>query len=125
MFFEHTNSSLERQANILLRTGGGYEWKKIKAAVDLLYPQTYVNARRGAFDQNTGRGYGKSRTAHETQGHWDGNETYDTEVDLETWLPFRQTWRTRTSSTSPRTLPDSCMRCLLHTVRTGRSWHRL
>ena len=86
MFFEHTNSSLERQANILLRTGGGYEWKKIKAAVDLLYPQTYVNARRGAFDQNTGRGYGKSRTAHETQGHWDGNETYDTEVDLETWL---------------------------------------
>ncbi|CAE7586371.1 RE1 [Symbiodinium natans] len=41
-FFEHTQSSTERQANLLLRTGGEYNWKKMKAAVELLYQNVNV-----------------------------------------------------------------------------------
>ena len=86
-FFEQAGCTMERQANILLRTGGDYEWQKVKAAVDLLYPQTYVNRGRTTYDKpSDGRSsYGKGRTAHETQGHWEP-EVSTEEVDLEEWI---------------------------------------
>ena len=70
-FFEHTNSSLERQANVLLRTSGEYNWKKVKQAIELLYPAVQVRSGRdqgrdGLRDQRAG---GRARGAHET--HWE------------------------------------------------------
>ncbi len=43
VFFEHAGCSAERQPNLLLRTGRKYDWKKVKEAVELLYPNVVVN----------------------------------------------------------------------------------
>ncbi|CAE7744915.1 RE1 [Symbiodinium sp. KB8] len=71
--FEHTNSSLERQANVLLRTSGEYSWKKVKQAIELLYPTVQVRSgrdqgREGYRDQRAG---GRARGAHETRWEYD------------------------------------------------------
>ena len=60
-FFVHSNSSSERQANLLLRTNGEYDWSKIKQAVELLYPTVVVKQA-----DNRGRP-GRGRGAHEVQ----------------------------------------------------------
>ena len=58
-FFQNTSCSTERQANLLLRSGGEYDWSKIKAAVDLLYANAVVH-RPGSS-----RGGPRGRGAHE------------------------------------------------------------
>ena len=84
-FFEHAHISQEKQANLLLRTNGEYNWKSLKQAVDLLYPNVYVG--RGSYGYPRGQG-GKGRTAHEVHGEsQDGVPAWDaTEDQLEGWL---------------------------------------
>eukprot|EP00435_Cladocopium_sp_Y103_P026045 s2476_g6.t1 len=62
-FFEHTGCSPERQANLLLRTGGKYDWKQIKEAVELLYANVTVN--RNYVQRSNYGGNGRGRAAHE------------------------------------------------------------
>ena len=72
-YFEHTGMGQDKQANLLLRTNGEYDWKKIKQAVDLLYPNVMVRSGR---DYTSYKGHGK-RSAHEAHTEWaeqtDGN----------------------------------------------------
>ena len=44
----HPGASTERQANLLLRTQGKYDWKRLKTAIDILYPN--VHRGRGAHE---------------------------------------------------------------------------
>ncbi|CAE7230751.1 RE1, partial [Symbiodinium sp. CCMP2456] len=90
--FEHTNSSLERQANVLLRTTGEYNWKKVKQAIELLYPTVQVRSGRepgrdGHRDQRAG---GRARGAHETRWEYDPDwrlpASGATEEQVANWL---------------------------------------
>ena len=85
-FFEH--SGLEHQANVLLRTGGDYTWKKVKHAVELLYPHKTVSTT------------------------WSWKTGYTTST------PSRRLLSMTCRTTCPRTWPGSCTRCTLRTVRT-------
>ena len=86
--FEHTGSSLERQANILLRTSGEYNWKKVKQAIELLYSTVQVRSGRDA--PRDYRGGGKARGAHEA--HWEYSSEWRlpdsaaTEDQISNWL---------------------------------------
>ena len=64
-FFEHAAVSVKRQANLLLRTEGKYEWKAMKKAVELLYMN--VPVRTGGRDQFPRAGR-QQRQAHEVHG---------------------------------------------------------
>ncbi|CAE6964690.1 unnamed protein product [Symbiodinium sp. CCMP2592] len=69
-FFEHAQLSTERQANLLLRTSGEYDWKKLKQAVELLYQNVTVRAGASARPDQGHRG--RQRGAHEThREEWD------------------------------------------------------
>lgn len=85
-FFEHAGCSAERQANLLLRTGGKYDWKKIKEAVELLYPNVVVNKSY----QNKGYGGGRGRGAHEAHHYEFGYDNVPgpeaTSEQIEAWL---------------------------------------
>ena len=96
-FFEHTQSSTERQANLLLRTGGEYNWKKMKAAVELLYQNVNVRTNTAGGRDVRDRGGRGGRAAHEAHiqqspiSHdyadlWKlpGNEA--TEEQVENWI---------------------------------------
>ena len=65
-FFEHAGVSVERQANLLLRTEGKYNWRAMKKAVELLYMNVPVRAG-GRDPPQPGRG-GRQRQAHEVHG---------------------------------------------------------
>ena len=62
-FFQHSNASAERQANLLLRTNGEYDWSKMKQAVELLYPNVPVKLGNYDYKPKQFRGRG----AHEVQ----------------------------------------------------------
>ena len=87
-FFEHSNASHERQANLLLRTNGAYDWSLMKKAVDLLYPTSTIRASHHA-----GKG-GRARGAHEAQaqqgegwsGDWPMPEIADPQLDE--WMEY-------------------------------------
>ena len=90
-FFQHSNSNMDRQANLLLRTGGEYDWPKIKQAIDLLYPNVVV--RHGG---QAGKGY-RGRGAHEAQQQqhsesyqndwtWAVPEPGDDAASIEDWI---------------------------------------
>lgn len=85
-FFEHAGCSAERQANLLLRTGGKYDWKKIKEAVELLYPNVVVNKSY----QSKGYGGGRGRGAHEAHHYEFGYDNVPgpeaTSEHIEAWL---------------------------------------
>ena len=66
-YFEHTGMGQDKQANLLLRTNGEYDWKKIKQAVDLLYPNVMVRSGR---EFTSYKGHGKHRGAHEAHHEW-------------------------------------------------------
>ena len=87
-FFEHTSSSTERQANILLRTKGEYNWKLVKQAVELLYPTVQVRSGRDPGRDFRDRG-GKPRSAHEAR-QWDDEwrlpDATATEEQILNWL---------------------------------------
>ncbi|CAL1151001.1 unnamed protein product [Cladocopium goreaui] len=86
-FFEHAHISQERQANLLLRTNGEYNWKLIKQAVELLYPNVYVG--RGGYSYGNRGPPGKGRSAHEAHATGEPGDipTWDaTEDQLEGWL---------------------------------------
>ncbi|CAE7161267.1 unnamed protein product [Symbiodinium necroappetens] len=69
-FFEHAQLSTERQANLLLRTSGEYDWKKMKQAVELLYQNVVVKS--GAPGRNDPGHRGRPRGTHEThREEWD------------------------------------------------------
>ena len=76
-YFEHAGVSQERQANLLLRTNGEYNWKLMKQAIDVLYPNTLVGNRH-----YTHRPAGKGRGAHEA--HTMDQQQTD-EVPLPSW----------------------------------------
>lgn len=115
-FFEHSNSSMERQANILLRTGGEYTWSKVKQAVDLLYPQTYVHQRR----DNQQYRQGKGRTARET-GTWEEPHSADTtNMDIEDWLYYEDPVERLAESDSVGYLPEPLARELHEVFATHR-----
>ena len=88
-FFEHSNASHERQANLLLRTNGVYDWSLMKKAVDLRYPTTTI---RAAYQG--GKGAGRARGAHEVQGQqadgwgegWPMPE--DTDPQIDQWIEY-------------------------------------
>ena len=91
-FFEHTAMSTERQANLLLRTGGEYNWKKMKQAVELLYQNVTVKAGRDR-DANQGGFRGRQRAAHETHNtnEWNADlwrvpEPHASEEQIGNWL---------------------------------------
>ena len=113
-FFEHSGSSFERQANILLRTGGEYTWKKVKAAVELLYPQTAVAPRR---DRDY-KGFGKGRMAHEVQGTWD--DSYEHSMDLEDWLFYEDPIEKTAEWDNADYLPENLARELHEVYNTHR-----
>ena len=116
-FFQHTNANMERQANILLRTGGEYNWKKVKQAVELLYPSTTVPQRsREPYKQ-----YGKGRSAHETtQGDW-SHEAYVTEnMDIEDWLYYEDPVEKIAEVETTEGIPDG----LQHELHTVFATHR-
>ena len=122
-FFEHSGSSLERQANVLLRTGGDYDWKKVKKAVELLYPQTTVTSR------HRDKGYGKGRTAHEVQGNWDESQSQqpegaqqgqDPNMDLEDWLYYEDPVEKLADYDIPDYLPENLARELHEVYATHR-----
>ena len=70
-FFEHTQLSFERQANLLLRTGGEYDWKKMKQAVELLYQNVQVRGGRDRDPGREGQPRGRQgRAAHEAHHEW-------------------------------------------------------
>ena len=89
-FFEHTAASSERQANLLIRTGGVYDWKKIKAAVELLYPTTTV--RTVGREPYQGGNRGGKRGAHEVHHQevstdlWQVPDAHATEEQVGNWL---------------------------------------
>ena len=69
-FFEHAQLSTERQANLLLRTSGEYDWKKMKQAVELLYQNVTVKSGQGGRNDLGHRG--RPRGTHEThREEWD------------------------------------------------------
>ena len=89
VFFQHTNASYERQANFLLRTGGNYDWAKIKNAIDVLYPNTMVKVSP-SFSKGTGY---RGRAAHEVQhssqwtsSDWTIPDLQDTSISWDEWL---------------------------------------
>ena len=91
-FFEHTQLSFERQANLLLRTGGEYDWKKMKQAVELLYENVQV---RGGRDRDPGRDGPprgrQGRAAHEAHHEWNTDlwkvpDPSATEHQVDAWL---------------------------------------
>ncbi|CAE7633950.1 GIP, partial [Symbiodinium sp. KB8] len=90
--FEHTNSSLERQANVLLRTSGQYNWKKVKQAIELLYPTVQVRSGRepGRDAHRDQRAGGRARGAHETRWEYDPEwrlpSSGATEEQVANWL---------------------------------------
>ena len=90
--FEHTNSSLERQANVLLRTSGEYNWKKVKQAIELLYPTVQVRSGRepGRDAHRDQRAGGRARGAHETRWEYDPEwrlpSSGATEEQVANWL---------------------------------------
>ena len=83
-YFEHTGLSQERQANLLLRTNGEDNWRKLKQAIDVLYPNTLVSK-----GYTPSRSQGKGRGAREVHAEstepswpsWDASEE-----QLEDWL---------------------------------------
>ncbi|CAE7660365.1 FCPF, partial [Symbiodinium necroappetens] len=84
--FEHTAMSTERQANLLLRTGGEYHWKKIKQAVELLYQGVVVRGNREGREPPVRR----QRAAHEAQ-QWDYGDlripsVAATDEQIQTWI---------------------------------------
>ena len=83
-YFEHTGLSQERQTNLLLRTNGEYNWRKLKQAIDVLYPNTLVSK-----GYTPSRSQGKGRGAHEvhaesTESSWPSWDA--SEEQLEDWL---------------------------------------
>eukprot|EP00913_Durusdinium_trenchii_P008023 g7523.t1 len=85
VFFQHTGASNERQANFLLRTGGQYDWAKIKAAIDILYPNTTVRVPASGAKASGYRG----RAAHEV--HWSSSDwqlpdLQDPSIVWDSWL---------------------------------------
>ena len=117
-FFEHTGCSLERQANLLLRTGGEYNWKKVKQAVELLYPQTNVPRSR---DRDQGKQYGKGRSAHETsQGTWDEPSNNVDNMDLEDWLYYEDPIENLADYDVPDYIPEGLARELHEVFATHR-----
>ena len=62
-YFQHANASSERQANLLLRTNGEYNWSKMKQAIELLYPNVPVKFGNHDYKPRQFRGRG----AHEVQ----------------------------------------------------------
>ena len=116
-FFEHSGSSLERQANILLRTGGDYTWKKVRSAVELLYPLTTVAVRR---DRDKGYGGKGGRAAHETQQGWNEPEQNNSEMELEDWLFYEDPIEKIAESDVPDYLPENLARELHEVYATHR-----
>ena len=125
-FFEHSNASHERQANLLLRTNGAYDWSLIKKAVDLLYPT--VTVRPGA---TAGKGgYGRARGAHEVQndawsGDWPMPEATDPQLDewLEYYDPVEHIAENFAYDDAEAPLPEELAR-ELHTVFTSHRENR-
>eukprot|EP00913_Durusdinium_trenchii_P016249 g15271.t1 len=121
-FFEHSGSSMERQANLLLRTSGDYDWKKMKTAIELLYPTTLVSQRRdgGGFK---GYGGGKGRSAHEAQGVWEesntSNDYIQPDMDIEDWL-FYEDPVEKLADEVPDYLPENLARELHEVYATHR-----
>ena len=121
-FFEHSGSSMERQANLLLRTSGDYDWKKMKTAIELLYPTTLVSQRRdgGGFK---GYGGGKGRSAHEAQGVWEesntSNDYIQPDMDIEDWL-FYEDPVEKLADEVPDYLPENLARELREVYATHR-----
>ena len=66
-FFIHSGASTERQANLLLRTQGEYDWKKLKTAIDILYPNVVVRNTGGAGKGDSHRGRGAHEVHHSDQ----------------------------------------------------------
>ena len=121
-FFEHSGCSFERRANILLRTGGEYNWKKVKQAVELLYPQTMVSAPRRNFDHSKGAG---KRQAHEAQGQGDDAQyaTSSTDLasmDLEDWLYYEDPIERLADYDTPEWMPEGLARELHEVFATHR-----
>ena len=85
-FFEHAGVSVERQANLLLRTEGKYNWRAMKKAVELLYMNVPV---RGRDPPAPGRA-GRYRQTHEVHGDLFWNQPvpneWATEAQLEAYL---------------------------------------
>ena len=81
---------MDRQANLLLRTEGKYDWAKIKKAVELLYPSVVVRPAVHA-------GKGRARGAHEAHQagqsdqyqagwNWDLPEHGEAAAAIEDWI---------------------------------------
>ena len=113
-FFEHAGCSAERQANLLLRTGGKYDWKKIKEAVELLYPNVLVNKSY----QNRNYGGGRGRGAHEAHHYEFGYDNVPgpeaTSEQIEAWLMDHDPAEAFADNESVEVLPEDVAR-ELHT----------
>eukprot|EP00439_Symbiodinium_sp_Y106_P076752 s2863_g15.t2 len=83
-FFEHAQLSTERQANLLLRTSGEYDWKKMKQAVELLYQNTPV--RSGPPGNPQGH-RGRARATHEL--HAEALDLWNKQPD---WNATEEQW---------------------------------
>ena len=89
-YFQHSGASTERQANLLLRTNGQYDWKKLKTAVEVLYPNVVVRNPGGG---SAGKGGHRSRGAHEVQhtsdqwmADWSMPDLQDQQVTWSDWI---------------------------------------
>ena len=85
-FFQHTHSSTERQANLLLRTEGEYNWKKMKKAVDLLYPNVVVRQATSGGKGYRGRGAHEVHQSDQWTADWSVPDLSDPQVSWEDWL---------------------------------------
>ena len=123
LYLWHANASMERQANILVRTGGEYDWKKVKQAVGLLYLQA-VTQRRDR--DSPGKQHRKGRCAHETHGDWKSLRIWTSTMGSTT----RTLWRSWTlfhlkeHHQSLKGWPENFTKCLPHIVKIEPIWPR-
>ena len=90
-FFQHSNSNMDRQANLLLRTEGKYDWAKIKKAVELLYPNVVVRQPFNSGGKSRGRGAHEAQQVgqsdqYQTNWNWNLPDHGETAPAIEAWI---------------------------------------
>ncbi|CAK9000465.1 unnamed protein product [Durusdinium trenchii] len=81
---------IDKSASLLLRTNGEYDWKKMKQAVELLYPTVHVpSPSRTSTTSSGGKAqHGRGRTAHEVQQWSDWSMPDSSDPQLLEWMEY-------------------------------------
>ena len=122
-YFQHVGASTERQANLLLRTNGEYDWKKLKQAIDLLYPNVVVRPQTGR-PAYRGRGAHEVHHSSEWLTSWQIPDMADPQVAWEDWLyendPIEAIAENTIQDAGDQPLPEELARDLVTCFQTHR-----